>query len=63
MLTATSELVRLDDAEIDLISKYRKCNPERQDVLQHIALELAKQTQADRPWAGNVVLLTGRPLK
>lgn len=64
MLTAATELVRLDEPEMELIIHYRRCNAERQDVLQHIAAELAKQTRSETPpTGGNVVLLTGRKLK
>lgn len=63
MLNGESELVRLDAKEIDLIIKYRKCNTDRQDVLHHIANELARQTATDQRRRSNVVLLTGRPLR
>ena len=62
MLNAANALVRLDEREIELLASFRHCNTERQDVLQHIADQLAKQTRSELPKAGNVVLLTGRKL-
>jgi ribosomal protein S24E len=58
MPTEASELVRLDRNELDLIYKFRRCNPARQDVLQYIAEELSTQTKAAPP--DNIVFLAGR---
>jgi hypothetical protein len=53
-----SELVRLDGPERELIFNYRRCNAERQGVLQSIAVELSQQTRSAPPPADNVVLIT-----
>lgn len=63
MLDAGNALVRLDDREMRLVMRFRECNRDRQEVLEHIAHQLSSQTKAERPTANNVVLLTGRKLR